>query len=90
MKSAMRTRTAPLQRAAILLGSGDEVVREQVLECLGRRGLHVELAGSADEVRAAAARARPSLALLAFPDMAADAFGLCRELARRPAGEAHR
>jgi diguanylate cyclase (GGDEF)-like protein len=84
----MGGRSAPLQRASILVGTRDESLRAQAVECLGRRGLRVELAASDDEVRAAVRRARPNLVLLGFEHMEADAFALCRALARPPAGDA--
>ncbi len=79
----MAGKAAPLQQAAILIGTRDRSARERAVETLGRRGLQFQIAASEDALREAAARSRPSLVLLAFERMGDDAFALCRELARR-------
>jgi len=82
----MAAKPAPLQQAAILIGSRDPSAQQRAVEILGRRGLQFQLVTSEQELREAAARSRPSLVLLAFDRMEDDAFGLCRELARAPEG----
>ena len=82
----MPAKSAPLQQAAILIGTRDPSAHERAVETLGRRGLQFQLAASEDALREAAARSRPSLVLLAFERMEHDAFALCRELARSREG----
>jgi diguanylate cyclase (GGDEF)-like protein len=71
------------KRGSVLVGSADTAFREQVRSALEGAGHLVLMAGSPGELHLALHEAPPDMVLLAFADMDADGFELCRDLTAR-------
>jgi diguanylate cyclase (GGDEF)-like protein len=66
-----------------VIGATDSVMRSAATAAISGSGWEAEAFETAQEVRDACDRLRPTLVVLAFHDMASDGFSLCRELSGR-------